>query len=283
MRQGDSIIPSLTSKSGLTLPGVGFGTYQLNGAGGVVAIAEALGHGYRLLDSAFRYENEGAVGRAVRDSPVDRAEVIVTSKLPGSRHRFEQALDTVTESLYRTGLEYLDLYLIHWPNPREGLFVEAWRALIEARDRGIVRAVGVCNFLPEHLTLLEEETGELPAVNQIEMHPYFPQAQALAFHREKGMLTEAWSPLGRGTDLLDNPVIAEIARVHGVSPAKVVLGWHVARGSIPLPKSSTPVRQRENVEIFGVGLTNAEVDRITALGRPDGRVAGQDPAVYEEF
>jgi len=277
------MVPTMTSKTGLTLPAVGFGTYRLNGERGVSAIVEALSNGYRLLDSAFRYDNEGAVGRAVRQSDVDRAEVIVTSKLPGSRHRYDEALDAVTESVDRTGLDQLDLYLIHWPNPNVGLYVQAWRALIAARDRGLVRAIGVCNFLPEHLIRLEQETGELPAVNQIELHPYFPQADALAFHREKGILTEAWSPLGRGTDLLGEPVIGEIARAHGVSAAQAVLGWHVARGSIPLPKAATPARQRENLQIFDVGLSDQEIARISALGRPDGRLAGQDPAGYEEF
>lgn len=146
-----------------------------------------------------------------------------------------------------------------------------------------MREIGVCNFLPEHLERLAEETGVLPVVNQIELHPYFPQAEALALHRELGILTESWSPIGRGNDLLENPVVVEVARAHQVTPAQVVLAWHVARGAIPLPKAAGRDRQRENLEIFDIVLTGADIDRITALGRPDGRTNDQDPARYEEF
>jgi diketogulonate reductase-like aldo/keto reductase len=155
--------------------------------------------------------------------------------------------------------------------------------LIEAKERGIVRHIGVSNFLPEHLQRLVDETGVAAAVNQIEMHPYFPQLEALAYHREHGILTQAWSPLGRGNDLLTNPVITDIAAGHGVSPGQVVLAWHVGLGAVPLPKAASPSRQQENLNLFSFELTDAEVGRITALGRPDGRIAGQDPATHEEF
>ena len=276
-------VPTLTAGSGEQLPGVGFGTYRLNGESGVAVLVQALDRGYRLLDSAFNYENEGAVGRAVRTSTVAREDVIVTSKLPGRHHAHDEAIATVEESVFRTGLDHLDLYLIHWPNPSVGRYVEAWEALLEARERGLVGAVGVCNFLPEHLEALERATGVLPAVNQIELHPYFPQSEALAYHRERGILTESWSPLGRGNDLLENPVIGRIARNHDVSPGQTVLAWHVAVGAIPLPKAATPGRQQQNLDIFDVRLTGDEIDEITALGRRDGRIADQDPAYYEEF
>lgn len=273
----------LFSGHAMDMPVVGLGTYQLNGTAGAEVIAAALQRGYRLIDSAFNYENEGAVGRAVRDSGVAREDVIVTSKLPGRRHAYDAALTTVQESVYRTGLDYLDLYLIHWPNPITDRYVEAWRALIEARERGLVRQIGVCNFLPEHLDRLERETGVLPAVNQIELHPYFPNAQALSYGRERGILTEAWSPLGRGNELLADPVLTRIAAARGATPGQVVLAWAIARGAIPLPKAASPQRQLDNLAAVDVHLDEADVDAITGLGRPDGRLAGQDPATYEEF
>lgn len=266
----------------IDLPGIGFGTYKLNGLAGVDAVIAALGIGYRLLDTAFNYGNEGAVGAAVRRSGIDRDEIIVTSKLPGRHHRYADAVTSIEESLLRTGLDHLDLHLIHWPNPSRDLYVEAWQALVDARERGLVREVGVSNFLPEHLDRLERETGVLPAVNQIEVHPYFPQLEVLARHRELGIATEAWSPLGRGSDLLTNPVLTEIAAEHGITPGDAVLAWHAAIGTVPLPKSSSLDRQRQNLAAVELTLDPAAVDRLTALGRPDGRLFDGDPAVHEE-
>lgn len=272
-----------TSHSGLELPALGFGTYKLKGSEGVDAIVRAVSKGCTLIDSAFNYENEGTVGEAVRRSGVDRDALIVTSKLPGRHHAYDQALQTIEESVLRTGLDRLDLYLIHWPNPKTGRFVEAWRALIEARERGLVRAIGVSNFLPEHLARLQEETGVLPDVNQIELHPYFPQEDQLRFDAEHGILTEAWSPIGRGNDLLENPVVVAVAEAHGVTPGQAVLAWTIARGAIPIPKAASDARQEENLGALDVALTDDEIASITALGRPDGRLADQDPAEYEEF
>ncbi|WP_040166537.1 aldo/keto reductase [Microbacterium gorillae] len=274
---------TVTAHDGTTLPGIGLGTYRLNGADGVRAVRDALASGYTLLDSAFNYENEGTVGRAVREADVDRATVLVTSKLPGRHHAYDAALRTIEESVYRTGLDAIDLYLVHWPNPVTGRYVEAWRALVAAREAGLVRHIGVSNFLPEHLERIEAETGVRPVLNQIELHPYFPQVDQVAYHRERGIITEAWSPIARGNDVVGEPVVAEIAAAHGISPIQTILAWHVARGVLPLPKSADPGRQRENLAAADVVLTADEVDRITALGRPDGRMKNQDPAVYEEF
>lgn len=276
-------IPTLVSHDGVELPAIGFGTYQLNGVAGADAIAEAVSNGYRLLDSAFRYENEGAVGAAVRRTPERRDEIIVTSKLPGALHDYDGALFTIEESLYRTGLDQLDLYLIHWPNPAEDRYVDAWRGLIEARSRGLVTAIGVCNFLPEHLLRLADETGVMPSVNQIEMHPWFPQVEQRAFHETHGILTEAWAPLGRGTSMLGDPVITDVAAAHSVTPAQAVLRWHVQNGAIPLPKAASSARQRENLDVFGFELTDDELAALAALARPDGRSSNQDPAVHQEF
>ncbi|WP_392507784.1 aldo/keto reductase [Naumannella halotolerans] len=277
------MIPTLTAGTGETLPTVGFGTYNLNGDSGVDSVVKALGNGYRLLDSAFNYENEGAVGKAVRTSGVDREEIIVTSKLPGRHHAHDEAIATIEESVFRTGLDYLDLYLIHWPNPKTGKYVEAWQALIEAKERGLLKAIGVSNFLPEHLDRLQAETGVVPAVNQIEIHPYFPQTEAIADLHERGILVEAWSPLGRGNDLLSNPVITEIAAEQNAEPGQVVLAWHIARGTIPLAKAGSTKNQLANLAAVDLKLTEDQLARITGLGRPDGRIDDQDPAEYEEY
>ncbi|MBR8741417.1 aldo/keto reductase [Nocardiopsis sp. MG754419] len=265
------------------MPALGFGTYKLNGARGVDSMVGAIERGYRLLDSAFNYENEGAVGEAVRRSPVPREELRVVSKLPGRHHAYDQAVATVEESLYRAGLEYFDLYLIHWPNPRQERYVEAWRALVDLRARGLIRSVGVCNFLPEHLERVAEETGVMPAVNQVELHPYFTQWRLRAFHERHGVRTQSWSPLGRANAVLSEPVIARVAQDHGRSTAQVILRWHHQLGSVPLPKATGPEHQRENQEIFDFELSQDEMAAISALGREDGRTKGQDPAVYEEF
>ncbi|GEK86141.1 aldo/keto reductase [Microbacterium aerolatum] len=275
-------LPVRTAHNGFTLPAIGLGTYRLNGDAGAAAIAGAIDAGYRLVDSAFNYENEGAVGRGVADAATDRAEVIVTTKLPGRHHPAERARTSIEESRFRLGLDATDLHLIHWPNPIQDEYVQAWAALVEAQQRGTVRQIGVSNFLPEHLERLERETGVLPVVNQIELHPYFPQTEQLAYHREHGIITEAWSPIGRGKELLEEPVIAEVAAAHGISPAQAVLAWHVARESVAIPKASSLEHQKANLAAASITLDEAEVEAITALGRADGRLFDADPRSHEE-
>lgn len=279
----DPAIPALPLNDGTDLPAVGFGTYKLNGLAGVDAMVQAIEAGYRLLDSAFNYENEGAVGAAVRRSGIAREALRICSKLPGRRQRHAEAMATIEESLLRAGLDYYDLYLIHWPNPKQGLYVEAWGAMIEARERGLIRSIGVCNFLPEHLETLERETGVLPSVNQIELHPYFPQDEQLAFDKAHGIVTESWSPLGRGREIMELPVVQKIAQRLGRTGGQVVLRWHVQRGAVPIPKSASVERQRENLDLFDFALTPEDMQAIATLARPNGRLKGQDPAVYEEF
>ena len=276
-------VPNRTLNDGTTLPELGFGTYDLRGTAGADAIAAAARAGYRLLDTAYNYENEGAVGAGIAASGVPRGELRVTSKLPGRYHRYDAAVNAVEESLYRAGLEYFDLYLIHWPNPKQGLYVEAWQALIDLREQGLLRSIGVSNFLPEHLSRLSEETGVAPSVNQIEVHPWFPQEDAVAWNHQQGIAVQAWSPVGRRSQLQQEPVVGEIAEELGLSSVQVILRWHIQRGTIPLPKSADPGRQRENLAVYDVALGQDHVDRIATLARPDGRLAGQDPAVYEEF
>lgn len=276
-------IPSYRLNDGTDIPSLALGTYKLRGSEGVKAMVSAIRQGYRLLDSAFNYENEGAVGRAVRESGVPRSEIVITSKLPGRHHAYAEAVETVEESLLRMGIDYVDLYLIHWPNPRVGRYVEAYKALTDLQRRGLIRSVGVSNFLPEHLARVIDEVGVTPAVNQIELHPYFPQVEQLAVHDELGIRTESWSPLGRGNAVTEEPAIVRIARARGKTSTQIVLRWHVQLGSIPLPKSQNPGRQRENLDVFDFDLTPEEMTAITQLRRPDGRLAGQDPATYEEM
>jgi 2,5-diketo-D-gluconate reductase A len=275
-------VPQHTLNDGTTIPAVGFGTYPLRGRAGVAALADALDAGYRLLDSAFNYDNEGAVGAAVRASSVPRDEIVVTSKLPGRYHEHDAAVVAIEESVLRTGLDHIDLYLIHWPLPRRGRYVEAWQAMIECRERGLLRSIGVSNFLPEHLDTLERETGVVPSVNQVELHPWLPQAEQLAYHDAHGIRTQAWAPVGEDGGIRDEPVIVGIAAAHGVTPTQVILRWEIQRGVIPLPKSWSPEHRRENIDVFGFALSDDEVASITALGRGL-RLFGADPATHEEF
>ena len=272
-----------TLNDGTTLPKVGLGTYSLWGFAGVEAMSSALESGYRLLDSAVNYENEGAVGKAVRMSGIPREEIRVASKLPGRHHKKASVVRTIEESLLRTGLDYLDLYLIHWPNPKQGLYLEAWEGMIEARDRGLVKSIGVSNFLPEYLDHLIEKTGVTPSVNQVELHPYFNQAEQRAADKERGILTQAWTPIGKGTNLLEEAVITQIARELARSPAQIVLRWHLQLGVLPIPKSATPARQAENLAVLDFDLTEQQMAAITALTRENGRIFGADPASREEM
>lgn len=277
------MIPTHLLNDGHRLPAIGLGTYPLRGADGIAAMVSALEAGYRLIDSAVNYENEVEVGEAVRASGLDREDILVTTKVPGRFHAKDLAIRSVEDSLSRMRLDVLDLVLIHWPNPSRGLYVEAWEALVECRDRGLVRSIGVSNFTEEHLDRIIEATGVTPAVNQVEIHPRFSQEQMVAAHERLGIVTESWSPLGKGTVDLTAEPIAEAARKHGVTPAQVVLRWHIERGLLPLPKSASPQRQRENLDIFGFELSPAQVQAISSMRVADGRRFDGDPDVHEEM
>ena len=272
-------IPLLSGQDGARIPAIGLGTYDLRGADGVTQTGTAIDAGYRLLDTAFNYDNEGAVGRAIAESSVPRESLIYSTKLPGRYHRHDLARKAIEESLFRSGLDRLDLLLIHWPNPRLGLYAEAWRAMVEAREDGLVSMIGVSNFLPEHLDRIIADTGVTPVLNQILVNPYVPQDDLRAANAERGILTEGYSPLGNGTDLVDNPVVTRIAAAHDVSPARLLLAWSVGIGVIPLPKSATAARQAENLDVFDIELTGDEVAELAGLARP----GGADPTTHEEL
>lgn len=276
-------IPEITLNDGVALPVVGLGTYKLKGHEGVNAINHAIDTGYRLIDTAYNYENEGTVGEAVRRSSVARQELKITSKLPGRYQEYDKAVTAIQESLFRANLDYYDVFLIHWPNPKQDTYVEAWQALIDAKKWGLVRSIGVCNFLPEHIERLEKETGTKPSINQIELHPFFNQEEQRLWHYENNIRTQSWSPLARANDVLQNNTIKKIADHHNKSISQIILRWHHQLGAISIPKSSSPKRQLENISIFDFYLDEAEMSIMNELTRPDGRINNQDPADYEEF
>jgi len=266
---------TLKLTNGVTMPQLGFGVWQVPDEEATSVVAEALQAGYRSIDTAAAYGNESGVGAAIAQSDVDRDELFVTTKLWNSEHGHDSALRAFDESMKKLGLDVLDLYLIHWPTPARDLYVDTWKAFVRLQEEGRVRAIGVSNFQPAHLRRLADETGVVPAVNQIELHPYFQQGELRAFHAEHGILTEAWSPLGQGGELLKDPVVAEIAERHGRSAAQVVLRWHVQLGNVVIPKSVTPSRIRENIAVFDFELSDTEVAALSTLDR-GGRI-GPNP------
>ncbi|UTR06840.1 aldo/keto reductase [Alkalihalobacillus sp. LMS6] len=278
-------IPTRTLHDGLLVPSIGYGTAQLKGHACVHGIQSAIDVGYHLIDSAFNYENEGAVGEAIRRSSVPREHLRITSKLPGRHHAYGKAIETIQESLLRTGLDYFDLYLIHWPNPKQGLFVEAWQALIDAKRWGLIRSIGVSNFLPEHLDQIINETGVTPSINQIELHPYFSQEEQRAYDKKLGIVTQSWSPLGRlrSDSVYSDHTIDDIANSYGKSKAQIILRWQIQLGALPLVRSSNVSRQFENLSIFDFELDQKVMDKISSLTRVDGRIDNQNPNEYEEF
>lgn len=269
-----------TLNDGTPLPVIGLGTYPHGGSASEASTASGLAAGYRLLDTALSYGNEADVGSAVRASGIPREQILVTTKVPGRHHGYDEAITSVRESLGNLGMDRVELVLIHWPLPRLDRYVDTWRALIELREQGIARSIGVSNFTEAHLRRIIDETGVTPAVNQIELHPHFPQPRMREVHAELGIRTEAWSPLARGGPL-EEAAVHEVAQAHGVSPGQAVLRWHLQLGVVPIPMSSNPQRQRQNLDLDGFELTEAEMALLSGLEK--GRIKGQDPDVHEEF
>ncbi|WBB62090.1 aldo/keto reductase [Streptomyces sp. WMMC500] len=260
-----STVPTITLNNGVAMPQLGFGVWQVPDSEAEATVRTALDAGYRSIDTAAIYGNEEGTGKALAESGVPREELFVTTKLWNSDHGYDAALRAFDESLGRLGLDHVDLYLIHWPAPAKDKYLDTWRALEKIYADGRARAIGVSNFHPSHLQRVLDEGTVPPALNQVELHPDFAQADVRAFHAAHGIATEAWSPLGQGKGLLDEPVLRELAGKHGRSPAQVVLRWHLQLGNVVIPKSVTPSRIRENIDVFGFELDDADMASVAGL------------------
>lgn len=258
--------PMLTLNDGRTMPQLGFGTYKLDNDSVGTPIAIALDEGYRLVDTASFYDNEEGVGKALADAP----DIWLTTKLWNADQGAEKAQDALKRSLDKLGRDAVDLFLIHWPCPEDDRYVETWQALIAMRDAGLAKSIGVSNFLPEHLDRIIAETGVTPAVNQIELHPTFQQRELQDYHQEKGIVTQCWTPLGRGASF-DDPIIAGIAKEVGREPSAVVLRWHIQHGLAPIPKATSRDHISGNFEATDFSLNDDQMNRIDTMDDPDGR------------
>lgn len=267
---------TITLNNGVTMPQLGYGVFQVPEAETREAVRNALEAGYRSIDTATVYGNEAGVGRAIAESGLPRDELFVTTKLWNSDQGYDEALRAFENSRKLLGLEYVDLYLIHWPVPELDRYAESWRALEKLHADGLVRAIGVSNFQPSHLERLGGDV--VPAVNQIELHPYLTQVEARKYNAEHGIATEAWSPLAKGGALLADPVVRRLAESYDRSPAQIVLRWHLQLGNVVIPKSVTPARIRENLAVFDFDLTEADVAALSTLDR--GERTGPDPDTF---
>lgn len=272
-------VPQITLNNGVTIPQLGYGTYQVTPETTKDSVLEAFEVGYRHIDTAEMYRNEAGVGQAVKESGLSREDVFITSKLSNAFHRRDDALRAADESLAALGLEQMDLFLIHWPLPTTEVdYVETWKAMVEIYEAGKARSIGVSNFQVPHLQRIIDETGVVPAVNQIEVHPYLTNETVRAFGKEQNIATEAWSPIAQGA-VLQDPVLTEIAERLGRSTAQVTLRWHLQRGDIVFPKSVTRSRIEENFQLFDFELTDQDIEAISALNK-DQRT-GPDPDTFD--
>ncbi|MFJ5679728.1 aldo/keto reductase [Streptomyces sp. NPDC093097] len=274
-----STVPSIPLNNDVTMPQLGYGVWQIPDEEAFTAVGHALEAGYRSVDTAAIYGNEEGTGRALAASGIAREELFVTTKLWNAEQGYDATLRAFDASLAKLGLEYVDLYLIHWPLPARDTYVDTYKALEKIYAEGRAKAIGVSNFLPAHLERLLGETSIVPAVNQIELHPQLQQAESRAFHAKHGIATEAWSPLGQGKGLLTDPTITKIAEKHGKTPAQVVLRWHLQVGNVVIPKSATPSRIRENFDVFGFELDGEDLSAVAGLD--SGTRLGPDPATFD--
>jgi 2,5-diketo-D-gluconate reductase A len=259
--------PTVRLANGVEMPAFGLGTSPMNDGETERAVASAIEVGYRLFDTAENYGNERGVGAGIRASGIERAEVFVTTKFNKKWHGFEEAQQACTNSLERLGLDYIDLLLIHWPLPEQDRYVDAWRGMVKLLEDGKVRAIGVSNFKPSHLDRLIEATGIAPHVNQLQLNPWITREAERAYNAAHGIVTESWGPIARGSELLDEQAIADIARRHSRTPAQVVLRWHVQLGCVPIPKTSNPERMAQNIDVFDFELSPKEMASMSALDR----------------
>ncbi|TDD10581.1 aldo/keto reductase [Saccharopolyspora terrae] len=258
-------VPNVTLNTGASMPQLGYGVFLVPADEVIAPVRAAIDAGYRSIDTAKVYGNEEGVGKAIADSGVKREDLFVTTKLWNDDQGYDSTLKAFDDSLSRLGLDYVDLYLIHWPVPSQDAYVDTWKAFEKIYNSGRAKAIGVSNFQIPHLQRLFDETSIVPALNQIELHPNLPQAELRAFHAEHGIATEAWSPLGRNNGLLDSATVANLAEKYGKTPAQIVLRWHIELGNVTIPKSVTPSRIKENIEVFDFELAQDDVKAITAL------------------
>lgn len=266
----------VTLSNGVAMPIIGYGTWPIPDREAENLVAAALDVGYRLIDTAEMYRNEAGVGRGIRASGIDRDEAFVTTKLSERWHGYEEAKQAFANCSKRLGLEYIDLFLIHWPNPSLGKYVEAWRGMIELLEQGDVKAIGVSNFKPSHLQRLIDETGVAPHVNQIQLNPWVSRAAERDYHKSHGIVTESWAPIGKGGGLLGDPVIADLARARGRTPAQVVLRWHLQLGLIPIPKTARRDRLAPNLDVFDFSLSDEEMVVISELDNGEREAVDSD-------
>jgi 2,5-diketo-D-gluconate reductase A len=269
-------VPTIALNDGNSIPQLGLGVWQVPEEDTASVVREAIEAGYTSIDTAQGYDNEEGVGQGVRDSGVDRGTLFITSKLRTRDQPYDAAIRSFEGSLKRLGLDYLDMFLIHWPVPAHEMYPDAWKAFVKLQQDGLVRSIGVSNFLPEHVERIIDETGVKPAVNQIEVHPEYQQLAVREFHKRHDIAIESYSPLGSGA-VLDNPTIRDIGRRHGKSPAQAIIRWHLQQGLIVIPKSTHAERIRENIDVFDFQLDSEDMRRIGGLDRPDGK-QGEDPA-----
>nr|WP_042188702.1 aldo/keto reductase [Kibdelosporangium sp. MJ126-NF4]CEL18401.1 oxidoreductase of aldo/keto reductase family, subgroup 1 [Kibdelosporangium sp. MJ126-NF4]CTQ97884.1 oxidoreductase of aldo/keto reductase family, subgroup 1 [Kibdelosporangium sp. MJ126-NF4] len=271
-------VTTLTLNDGVQIPQLGYGVFQIPPDEVVKTTRTAIDSGYRLIDTATAYDNEEGVGQAVAECGVPREELFITTKVWNDDQGYNETLRAFDVSMAKLGLDYLDLYLIHWPRPRLDKYVETWRAFEKLQTEGRIRSIGVSNFAPEHIERLTSECGVVPSVNQVELHPGHPQHELHAYHARKGIITQAWSPIGRNQGLLEHEKVTAIAEAHGKSTAQVVLRWHIQRGIVAIPKSVRPDRIRANIDVFDFELSGSEVDTISHLGTA--QKVGPDPALF---
>lgn len=274
-------VPLLDLNDARRLPQLGFGVWQVPNDEVTPAVATALEAGYRAIDTAQGYDNEEGVGKALAACGIPRDQLYVTSKLRTKFLGYDEAMRGIETTLKALKLDYLDLFLIHWPAPKHDRYVKTWKAFVGMKEQGLVRSIGVSNFLPEYIDRVIAETGVVPAVNQIELHPEFQQRDVRAYHASQQIQIECYSPLGSGA-VLDNPVIGEIAKALGKSPAQVILRWHIQQGLAVIPKSVTPERIRQNLKVFDFSLDDEDMKRIDGLDKPDGKT-GSDPATFNDL
>ncbi|SOC43303.1 diketogulonate reductase-like aldo/keto reductase [Rhizobium subbaraonis] len=267
--------PTIALRDGHAIPQLGLGVWRTPEDAAASVVRTAIEAGYRHVDTAAIYGNEEGVGEGIRASGIARGDIYLTTKLWNDQQGYDSTLRAFDESLKRLGTDYVDLYLIHWPAPQRGLYVDTWKAFLRLKEEGRARSVGVSNFYPEHIEMIEAETGEAPVINQIELHPDFQQKTARAFHDRLRIATESWSPLGQGK-LLDNPTVAAIARKHGRTPAQAIIRWHIDNGLVVIPKSVTPARIVENFKVFDFTLDAEDLAALDKLDNPGARI-GPDP------